>query len=276
MSAAAPPPPAPRPAPIARLGRRLRLLLALCATPWCALAQQAAAGAPEALRYLYSESMPAPQLIRSGGASGRDDGLQIRWARALAQELGRPLELLPRPRQRLERALLSGEGDFVCHAQPQWFGEEARQRVQWLRQPYQHFEQRLVVAPGQSLPRSLADIAGRTVGVVAGYRYPHLDELLGDERVRRSHAPREPALMQMLARGRVELAVVDVGNLAYQQKLDPGLRALRLSTVVVERGDLHCALAPAGLARLTLADFEQAQTRLLQRGIWQQLEQQYR
>ncbi len=240
------------------------------------LAASAPAQTPPPLRLLASEAwaMPLAQLQRSRGVLQLSDGVLLHWGEALARELGRPVSWVLRPRKRIESSLLDDAADLYCLLHPDWLSAEGRGRMQWPAQPFMQIEERLVAAPGQPLPAMLADLDGQTLGTVLGYHYPLLDPGFASGRHFRDDAPNEALLARKLLQGKNRYGVMRSLDLDWINRGQPAPARLQASDIVLTSKPVFCVLAPA--ARLALPDFEQAQQKLLKRGVLQQILERYR
>ncbi|NVM78132.1 ABC-type amino acid transport substrate-binding protein [Duganella sp. SG902] len=104
---------------------------------------------------------------------------QDRLGAALARQLGRPVQYLQLPRTRLMRALESGEGDILCSYLPEWLPGD----VDWT-QAFIPISEVVVSSPRVKPPASVADLRGKRLGTVLGFRYPELEKIIGKDYIR--------------------------------------------------------------------------------------------
>lgn len=227
-------------------------LLALCLLPSLALARPAP---PAELRVLVDTSTDMPMAdIRDEQLRG---GLHYDLGRLLAAELGRQARFLVLPRKRLAAALTTGQADLMCHYQPAWLNGPYRWSHPFLP------DAELLISRRDAPPlRSLGDLAGQRIGTVLGFRYPSLENLLG-EAMLRDDAPSAAANLRKLAAGRVRHAVVGQRFLDYQRRIGAFSIALQ-SSRILSRIDAGCALSPR--SRLSIQALNQAISRLQARG----------
>lgn len=206
--------------------RRLTLLLLLMVGSAGALAQ------PKVVFMAPSNhSMPWADF-HQGHLQG---GILKDLGEALADRMGRQAQFLTLPSRRVREALRAGEADVLCYVIPGWIGDD----FGWTLPVLPHAE--VIAARVPSPPfTSLQDLAGRRVGTVLGYRYPHLESALGT-RFMREDAPDMGANLRKLTAGRTPYAVTESITLRHhlQRHPDPPLQEVW----EVERFDVPCALS---------------------------------
>lgn len=173
------------------------------------------------------------------------EGLHADLGAALAQRLGRTVQMRALPRKRIGLALLSGEADLVCDYQSAWlpgpFG--------WSREfiPDQTV---LVTAASTSAPARIAALAAQPIGTVLGYAYPEVAAALGGGFVR-DDAADAVANLRKLELGRVKHALTGRRLLDYQRRAGGFTLPLQPPIVVAEvKG--QCALSPRSDVSLTM------------------------
>ncbi len=156
---------------------------------------------------------------------------------AIAAELHRQAKYVVVPRKRVDAALEHALVDGVCYLRPEWVGA----KLNWSA-PIIPNDILLVSGSDMPKPKRLEDVAGKTIGLVLGYKYPELDALANN--YQREDAPSMSLNLYKLLAGHVQYAVVDQMSLDYQQKLHPELaRYPRLSITKI---NTSCAFSPAG------------------------------
>ena len=147
---------------------------------------------------------------------------------AIAAETHRKAKYVVIPRKRLDAALAKGTVDGVCYYRPEW----VETKVNW-SEPLIPNDILLVSSSAVPRPDRVEDLAGKTIGVVLGYKYPELDALKNN--YQREDAPNMPLNVDKLLVGHVQYAVVDQMSLDFQQKLHPELAGFaRLSITKIE------------------------------------------
>ncbi len=139
------------------------------------------------------------------------------------------------PRKRLDTALLHGVVDGVCYIRPEWVGTT----LNWSA-PVIPNDILLVSSSDMPKPKRLEDVAGKTIGLVLGYKYPELDTIGGN--YQREDAPNMPLNISKLLAGHVRYAVVDQMTLDYQQKLHPELA--RFARLSITKINASCGFSP--------------------------------
>jgi ABC-type amino acid transport substrate-binding protein len=115
-------------------------------------------------------------------------------------------------------ALSQNKADGICYVRPFWIDGN----FDWTRPVIPDAE---LVA---SLPRapvigSLLDLRDRPTGTVAGYRYPRVEQVLGERFQRRDSATMEDNLRLMMA-GSHNYTIIGQATLQYQLKVNKALK----------------------------------------------------
>lgn len=140
-------------------------------------------------------------------------GIHFDLGQALAKELGQQPGFRVVPRKRIALSLQNGEADLICLYRPEWLPGP----FHWSRLFLANADV-VVTHRDQPRPRSLAALAGQSIGTILGFRYPELEARLGSKLVR-DDAPNSTSNLRKLEAGRVHHAVVNRLYLHYQQKL---------------------------------------------------------
>jgi polar amino acid transport system substrate-binding protein len=218
--------------------RAALLAAALAGLPW-------AAHADAALRMVIDSAthMPMARIERDAVSAG----MTLELGQLLAQQLGRDLQVLARPRKRLLQSLESGEAHIACSYMPAWLPGS----LQWSQGFFRHDEV-LVSRQDAKRPVRLEALRGQRIGTILGFVYPGYSAALGNAFVRED-APNAEANLRKLAAGRIEHAAVSARLLSYQQRtgafsaaIHPPLLTATLLT--------HCALGPAAPVSLQALD----------------------
>ena len=184
---------------------------------------------------------------------------------AIAAELQRKVIYVATPRKRLDRALTSGSVDGVCYYRPEWVTVP----LNWSPDIIPN-EILLVAGPGVARPDRLEDVAGKTIGLVLGYKYPELN-ILGDN-YQRDDAHNMLSNFNKLVAGRVQYAVIDRLSLKYREKLNPTIAPL--SYLSITRIKAACGFSLA--SKIPMDDINHAITKLVKNGVVEQILAQYR
>jgi ABC-type amino acid transport substrate-binding protein len=185
---------------------------------------------------------------------------------ALAQRLGRRAGYISVFVGGVQPALSSGRADLMCHVLPAWIDGN----YLWTEPVFQDAE---IIAGYGAAPHlhSLKDLRGKRVGTVAGYRYPRIEQVLG-QRFNRVDAPSMEHNLQSAMRGAVPYAIISEVTLAYLKRSDASL-ALR-PELVFAAFKTQCAVSRSG--RVSLADVAQALDAMSRDGSIDQILARYR
>lgn len=189
----------------------------------------------EPLRVIVDTSVSLPYAKFEGGVL--KSGLSHQLGLDLAKRLGREAVFVPVARKRIVGALESGEADLICGYAARWLPGP----FQWSQPVAQHIEL-LITRADAPAPHRLADVAGKTIGSVAGFRYPVLELQLGEKFVR-DDGPDAEALLRRLVAKRISYAIVSRSYLDFQRQVR-GFNVALHPPLVLEKVDLRCALSP--------------------------------
>lgn len=232
---------------------------------------QAADDPRPTLRFIVGEDWAPPYLeLREGRPVG---GLAFDIMEGVARAAQARPEYLMLPPKRTQAALHAGEADLMCMMSPKWLAQPlAAERI---GPPMVVLEDVLATGPGpgEAGPLDLPAQRGLRVGTVLGYRYHELGPLFEAGQLLRDDAATQQAVLDKLAHGRTEAAVVDRLVLARYNRARPPERALRVRQVVSSTVT-HCLLA--GSTRLPAQRLQQALRAVAERQELARLLQRYR
>lgn len=164
-----------------------------------------------------------------------DSGIVKDMGEAIANKLGMQPRFVTLSRKRASAALLAGEVDGICDAMPEWYGRT----VNW-SPPLIANEGWLVAAANVRAPKSLMEIKGEKLGLIAGFVYPELDAAFG-KNYPRDDAPNMPSNIRKLLAGRQRYAIVDRLSFEYEAGFTPELR--NFEVLVLSRFRSSCAFS---------------------------------
>ncbi|HEY0955420.1 MAG TPA: transporter substrate-binding domain-containing protein [Roseateles sp.] len=223
------------------------------------------------LRFIVGEDWAWPYLeLRNGRPVG---GLAFDLMERVARAADARPDYLMLPPKRTQPALHAGEADLMCMMSPKWVAEPLP--PERIGPPMVVLEDVLAVAsgPGPGQPLDLQAQRGLRVGTVLGYHYRELGPLFDAGKLRREDAPTQQAVLDKLARGRTQAAVVDRLVLAQHNRGRPAGEALR-PLQVVSQTVTHCLLG--GRTQLPAARLQQALRTVAERAELARLLQRYR
>ncbi len=227
-----------------------RLPLPLLALLACTLAH---AGQDEIIFIAPTNvAMPLAQF-KDGRISS---GILMDLGTAIAQRLGRTAQFVSVPSKRVSLVLQKGEADGVCYVMPHWIDGD----FHWSR-PLIPNTVLLVAHANAPKVRTLAELADKKVGTVAGYRYPEMDQALGAHFIR-DDAPTSDLLASKLAAGRTNYAIIGQSMFDYQKRNDKTVTAR--AELVITTVTTHCAFSR--LSKIPFAQVEKAINALVDKG----------
>lgn len=194
-------------------------------------------------------------------------GIQYDLGQALAKAMGRNAKFETLPRQRMVRALEKGSVDLICSYIPQWLPGQ----FGW-SQPFLPMVEVLLTSVAVGRPRKLSDVSGQTIGTVLGYKYPALEQLLGNGFIR-DDGPTTEASLRKLAVGRMDHVVTS--EYIYHYRLKHGDSPLAVhEPLVIKRNMTQCAVSPKG--RVTVADVNAGIAQMVRNGTVAEIAAKYR
>ncbi len=185
---------------------------------------------------------------------------------AIAQRMGRRAVYLNADVPGVKPALSSGRADAMCYVMPFWIDGD----YLW-SSPLIPDAEMVVARPAAPVVRSLKDLRDKPVGTVSGYRYPRMEQVLG-QRFKRVEADSIEKSLQLLTGGKTDYTIISESTLAYLQHIHPGQK-LRVDLV------FSSYKAPCALSRKSAVDakeFNRAIDALLQDGSVDQILARYR
>lgn len=167
---------------------------------------------------------------------------------ALARLLGRRVEYVKLSRNRVMAALENGDGDVLCSYLPAWLPGD----VDWTR-AFIPISEVVVSSPRVQPPATVADLRGKRLGMVLGFRYPELEKTLGQDYLR-DDAPSSALSVRKWLAGRFDYLVVPrtvVDRQIGKGAMPPGYHILTVYEVKA-----GCAVSRK--SRISVADFNSA------------------
>ena len=160
------------------------------------------------------QSMPIVRF-QNGAISG---GIVKDVGDALAQRLGRRPVYLNADSPDVTPAPSSGRADGMCYLLPFWIDGD----YNWTPPMLPDAE---MIAARSDMPhlRSLKDLKDKPVGTVVGYRYPRVQQVLGN-RFKRVDAPNMDQNIQQMMAGTVPYTMISEATLNYQHRINPDLQ----------------------------------------------------
>ena len=160
------------------------------------------------------QSMPISR-IQNGVLTG---GIIKDVGDAIAQRLGRRASYLATDVPDVMPTLTSGRADAICYVLPFWIDGD----YNWTQPLIPDSE---LVAARTDAPhlRSLKDLRDRPVGTVAGYRYPRVQQVLG-ERFKRLDVLNMDLNIERLLAGKTQYTIIGESALNYLHRTHPALQ----------------------------------------------------
>lgn len=179
-----------------------------------------------------NHAMPIAEFS-NGMLSG---GIMKDIGEAIGARLGLRVQFVTVPSRRVALVLAQGEADGVCYVQPYWIDGN----YNWSAPMIPNGAVVLARADAPVIA-SAADLRGKKVGTVAGYRYPFFDEALGVDFVR-DDAPSMQHNIRKLLVGRTRYALIEQASAIYEIRNAPSQK-LR-ADLVYETFKARCAFSP--------------------------------
>jgi len=173
---------------------------------------------------------------------------QDKLGAALARQLGRKVEYVKLPRNRIMAALENGDGDILCSYLPEWLPGE----VDWTR-AFIPISEVVVSSPRVKAPATVEDLRGKRLGTVLGFRYPELDKTLGQDYIR-DDAPSSALSVRKWLAGRFDYMVVP--RTVLERHVNAGRMPAGYHVLTVYEVKTKCAVSRK--STISAADFNSA------------------
>lgn len=192
--------------------RRFLYGCAVIAALWCNVvaAQSLSAGAAQWPPYSFIDK------------NGQATGIAVDVMRQVMAKSGDELQFVFHPAKRLNILMDEGRVDINYADSPEWNPDDAAQRFVY-SQPYLKVREYLYFLddhPARHLP--IEQLRGLRIGMVRGYTYRTLDAALRNGQLSKLETSRDPALLDLLLRGRVD-AIAQIDDVFDDQLASRGL-----------------------------------------------------
>jgi len=228
-----------------RMKKVILILLLIFPASYSAIAR------PTAYMGLAVEAtLPFVEIENPLGTANIKRGILKDLGVALQKETGFDIKMIPLPMKRMGPELLSGKISFICYTLEEWL-PSVKNKVLWSNIIYHN--QNLLVSLGDKPLSDIRELAGKRVGVVVNYFYPHLESTFKKYKVFRENGPDNDSNIRKLLHARVDYVVLSNLEYLYQRKLQPRLRGYNLQ---IENYGVKCAVSkksPLGLKKLNSA-----------------------
>ncbi len=135
------------------------------------------------------------------------------------------------PYPRISLLFNDGKLDIEPGVHPGWVRGQATPGL--FSVPFGKVIDTLMFAPGKAFAVKRAqDLRGKSVGMVRGYAYPELSELLESGQLKRHNGANEEQLLGMLAKERFDQIIINKAVAQYQQKQVATYRQLQIGDVI--------------------------------------------
>lgn len=134
-------------------------------------------------------------------------------------------ELIYLPRRRLDLLINSGNLDgLVIGVSPVWFNDREEQKFLWTL-PLMNDIDDVVSSKNQAFEFAGAkSMTGMRIGLVLGYYYYGVSELIAEGKIQRDDASSEEHSFRKLLAGRIDAAIISRSNYDYEMKNHPDLK----------------------------------------------------
>lgn len=196
----------------------------------------ACAQAPARFAVPFNWTMPLAEFSADGAPK---DGVMPKIIRAIGEASGLPWEMVTLPRQRLDDAVETGEIDVRCYSRPDW--TRSPDDYVW-SEPIMTHRNLLIARPGAAQVKSLADLAGRSVATVLGFRYTWLDRVIPSAPITQHVAPTERNVALMVGLGRSDYGFINELTLNYLRSREPALDRVETIDLHLEELEVRCGV----------------------------------
>jgi polar amino acid transport system substrate-binding protein len=188
--------------------------------------------AAESLVFGYSNSDGAPYYIfRNGHLSS---GFFYELGEAIGKELSVEVEFRGYPRNRIERALATGEISAILYENPGWMDHP--NDFMWSNPYYSESSLILFSKKSVSSVTSPDDLRGLRIGAILGYHYPELEPYFKNGYLTRDDAPTLDQNIAKLRLNRVDAIIANEKELdwavdSHDRNLTPSLWTLETHSI---------------------------------------------
>lgn len=207
------------------LGALGAVVCALTAHPVAANTEAQAPASPAVVSLGVEDDWPPFAWVEKSGQAPR--GYSVEVVSLAFREMGVPVEFVAMPFGRCMHEVRVGK---IVGCFNSIFNDDARK--DYLLHSAPLFNEPLAVLARASVPRQTIDakgLEGRTVGYVQGFQYP--EWFMTSKRIVRVSAGSESALLRMLERNRVDLAISGASVAAWRLQTDSDLRDVKVRMV---------------------------------------------
>ena len=170
---------------------------------------------------VYSYHLKPPLILDQ--ATGR--GLYNDMLSYLNKSSSYRFELHYLPRRRLDLLVNSGSLDgLVIGVNPAWFNDKSEQKFLWSLPVMNDIDE---VVSSKERPfeyNGPLSMSGMRIGLVLGYYYFGVNELIAEGKAQRDDASSEEHSFRKLMAGRIDAAIISRSNYDYEMKNHPELR----------------------------------------------------
>lgn len=221
---------------------------------------------------MVTEEWPPFRLAESGGPAGLG-GLDIDLCRRLENLLGVTIEIQVHPWPRALEMMKSGQADMMTGVA---YTAERAEYLSYVPTPYYSVSPVFLAPRGKgALVSAYDDLLGKSIGQSKSTAY--FEPYNSDSRLTKITLGSEAQILQMLALGRIDLAIgtdpnisYDVSRLGYRDALEPTVFRPPVKT------DLHVALSKRSQAAALVDRMDQAIRALFADGAIEAIAAKYR
>lgn len=243
----------------------LLLLSGACAMAW------SAEPAARPLRMGISQSWAMPFASYDKGRI--KGGILLELSQEIAKRLDAPLQIQVIPPKRVEAMLKASAVDLHCLVSPEWLNDKLPSE-RWTELVLRMDDVLLAPAAYQGTTLDLDRVAGGvTVGVVASYLYPPLDQVLSSGRMQREDAPSQTLVFEKMLRGRSDFAVSNRLIAEWFNKQRPPDQRIKFLQTLASV-NTACVLAPD--PQFEASRIKSAVKQMVRDGAFEQILQRYR
>lgn len=191
---------------------------------------------------------------------------------ALAAKMGRSPQYITLPRKAVDTASESRKIDARCYVVESWVQDPSI--FDWSK-PLFNVVNVIAFSKKSDPIRRPANLKGKTLGTVLGYKYPVLEPFFASGSVQRDDVSRETANIQKLLLGRIQYAVVEASEFAWHLKTHAKDKEnFNLKDFhEIERYPVKCAVVKNGNA--SVQEFDRAIATLRKEGFFKRLTAKY-
>lgn len=186
-----------------------------------------------AIKFGFNQQHYSPHVIRDDNFTAQS-GIVLDVSKALAEEAGFIVKLVPLPRKRIEGFLVEGKIDAQCHTNPAWYQHPS---LIWSVALYRDAD---VVVSNRKMTSLDAFYESKDfkLGTVLGYKYPEIAPYFAAGNIKRFNSTSSKGSFARFIKGELDGFVTSLSEANYLMQLK------RFNVLEINENQIHCSFSP--------------------------------